>query len=96
MNDKSWAFYSFDKEVVQNNIFDSEEKGYESTAISQESAQSKVRVFVLAGQSNMVGFGQIGNSTRPGTLQDVVQNDTLGEWSEVGSPGRNIDTILVV
>ena len=32
----------------------------------------KVQVFILLGQSNMLGFGKIGPETKNGTLQHAV------------------------
>jgi hypothetical protein len=54
----------------------------------QEKTPEKVRVFVLAGQSNMQGFGSISDPENdPGSLIDVIQNDDDGNWSEIGTVG---------
>ena len=61
------------------------EIGYVPIVTKQEQSTPKVRVFVLAGQSNMQGYGLIGdNENDPGSLINVIQNDTDGEWSEIG------------
>ena len=65
------------------------EVGYVPIVTRQEKSQPKVRVFVLAGQSNMSGFGQISDpGNAPNTLEDVIQNDVDGNWSEIGSVGN--------
>lgn len=62
------------------------EIGYVPIVTRQEKSQRKVRVFVLAGQSNMQGFGAVEDAENdPGTLLDVLQNDTSGRWSGIGS-----------
>ncbi|MDF1698714.1 MAG: sialate O-acetylesterase [Saprospiraceae bacterium] len=61
------------------------EIGYVPIVTRQEKTKSKLRVFVLAGQSNMQGHGTIDDPENdPGSLVDVVQNDTDGEWSAIG------------
>jgi hypothetical protein len=61
------------------------EIGYVPIVTRQEKTQKKVRVFVLAGQSNMQGFGEVSDPQNlPGTLIDVIQNDTTGAWSKIG------------
>jgi hypothetical protein len=65
------------------------EIGYVPIVSRQEKTPEKVRVFVLAGQSNMEGFGSIDDAENdPGTLIDVVENDVDGEWTEIGQPGN--------
>ncbi|MEO1259235.1 MAG: sialate O-acetylesterase [Bacteroidota bacterium] len=65
------------------------EIGYVPIVTRQEKSDQKVRVFVLAGQSNMQGYGTInGFQNTPGTLEDVIQNDAEGNWSAVGEPGN--------
>ena len=60
-----------------------------SSKTIQEKTKSKVRVFVLAGQSNMEGFGSINDPENdPGSLIDVIQNDVDGNWSEIGDVGN--------
>lgn len=62
------------------------EIGYVPIVTRQEQSRTKVRVFVLAGQSNMQGFGAIDDPQgHPGSLIDVVQNDENGAWSTIGS-----------
>jgi hypothetical protein len=61
------------------------EIGYVPIVTKQEQSTPKVRVFVLAGQSNMQGYGLVeDNENDPGSLINVIQNDTDGEWSEIG------------
>lgn len=62
------------------------EIGYVPIVTRQEKSQKKVRVFVLAGQSNMQGYGAIHHpENAPGTLRHVIQNDDKGVWSEIGA-----------
>jgi hypothetical protein len=64
------------------------EIGYVPIVTRQESTPEKVRVFVLAGQSNMQGYGKIQDPENdPGTLVHVVENDEVGNWSELGEVG---------
>ncbi len=61
------------------------EIGYVPIVTRQEKSASKVRVFVLAGQSNMQGFGEVSDPQNlPGTLIDVIQKDVQGTWSKIG------------
>jgi hypothetical protein len=65
------------------------EIGYVPIVTKQEKSASKVRVFVLAGQSNMQGYGTIEDAENdPGSLDDVILNDTAGQWSALGSPSN--------
>ena len=65
------------------------EVGYVPIVTRQEKTPSKLRVFLLAGQSNMEGFGTINDPENdPGSLVDVIQNDVNGEWSEIGGIGN--------
>lgn len=65
------------------------EIGYVPIVTRQEKTQTKVRVFVLAGQSNMQGYGTINDSEGdPGSLTDIIENDQNGTWSEVGTIGN--------
>ena len=62
------------------------EIGYVPIVTRQEKSQPKVRVFVLAGQSNMAGFGTIDDPENdPGSLVDVIEKDTTGVWSIIGT-----------
>ncbi len=61
------------------------EIGYVPIVTRQEKSESKVRIFVLAGQSNMQGFGTINDAENDsGSLVDVLENDVEGNWSEIG------------
>ena len=65
------------------------EIGYVPIVTRQEKSQPKVRVFILAGQSNMEGYGTINDpDNNQGSLVDVVQKDVDGNWSELGEPGN--------
>lgn len=65
------------------------EIGYVPIVTRQEKTRAKVRVFVLAGQSNMQGYGTIDDPENdPGSLTDVIQNDPGGKWSGIGEPGQ--------
>lgn len=65
------------------------EIGYVPIVTRQEKTPTKVRVFVLAGQSNMEGYGTIEDfENDPGTLVDVIQNDSTGAWAKIGSPNN--------
>lgn len=65
------------------------EVGYVPIVTRQEKSKPKVRVFILAGQSNMVGFGTINDPENdPGSLLDVIEKDTLMAWSEIGKEGN--------
>jgi hypothetical protein len=61
------------------------EIGYVPIVTRQEKTRAKVRVFVLAGQSNMVGYGSITDPENdPGSLVDVIAHDEDGSWAKVG------------
>ena len=65
------------------------EVGYVPIVTRQEKSSTRVRVFVLAGQSNMEGFGQVEDAENdPGSLVHVIENDTDGTWSAIGEPGN--------
>lgn len=65
------------------------EVGYVPIVTRQEKSPDKVRVFVLAGQSNMEGYGLISDPEGdPGSLEYVIENDQEGEWSVLGEPGN--------
>lgn len=65
------------------------EVGYVPIVTRQEKTQAKVRVFVLAGQSNMQGYGTIHDPENdPGSLIEVIQNDVNGAWSKIGEMGN--------
>lgn len=61
------------------------EIGYVPIVTRQQKTPSKLRVFILAGQSNMQGQGAVVDPENdPGDLIDIIQNDTNGDWSEIG------------
>ncbi|MAZ31317.1 MAG: hypothetical protein CMP57_04395 [Flavobacteriales bacterium] len=65
------------------------EVGYVPIVTKQAKTDSKLRVFVLAGQSNMEGFGTVQDAENdPGSLTNIIENDEPGNWSEVGQPGN--------
>ncbi|WP_309722366.1 sialate O-acetylesterase [Armatimonas sp.] len=65
--------------------------GYGVSAAKQDSAESKkpVKVFILLGQSNMVGMGEVGPETTQGTLEYLTKTakkyphllDEKGQWA---------------
>jgi hypothetical protein len=64
------------------------EIGYVPIVTRQEKTPKKVRVFVLAGQSNMEGYGIIEDAENdPGSLLDVIRNDLAGNWAEIWDEG---------
>ncbi|MEM9412717.1 MAG: sialate O-acetylesterase, partial [Planctomycetota bacterium] len=64
------------------------EVGFVPIVTRQEKSLKKIRVFVLAGQSNMQGYGKIEAGQREtNSLNHVIQNDTSGQWSEIGEMG---------
>ena len=61
------------------------EIGYVPIVTRQEKTKTKLRVFILAGQSNMQGQGTINDPENdPGSLNDIIQNDSKGDWSVIG------------
>lgn len=44
-----------------------------------------VKVHILSGQSNMVGFGQVSGASTPGTLEDLTHQ---GDYAYMGSAGN--------
>jgi hypothetical protein len=65
------------------------ETGYVPIVTRQEKSRAKVRVFVLAGQSNMQGYGTIDDHENdPGSLTDVILKDVNGKWSKIGKPDQ--------
>jgi len=55
--------------------------GFSATGtLAQQSGTSPVKIFVLAGQSNMLGKGEISPATTPDTLEHVVANDPGGDY----------------
>lgn len=51
-------------------------------------AQDKVKVYILAGQSNMEGKGQVAGVSTPGTLEFMVDNDNAN-FGHLVSSGTN-------
>lgn len=51
-------------------------------------SQNKVQVFILAGQSNMEGKGQVAGVSTPGTLEYMVDTD-LANFGHLVSGGTN-------
>lgn len=61
------------------------EVGYVPIVTRQEKSKSKLRVFVLAGQSNMQGYGSITDpESDPGSLIDIINKDEDEKWSTIG------------
>ncbi|MCH7228481.1 sialate O-acetylesterase [Haloferula sp. A504] len=46
----------------------------------QQAGISPVKIFILAGQSNMLGHGEVSPVTTPGTLEFTVENDPDGDY----------------
>jgi alpha-galactosidase len=68
-----------------------------SSALSAAPANGKLKVFILAGQSNMVGFGQV-EGDKPGTMETLVekQPDAYGHLvNEQGEPVTRDDVWVV-
>jgi alpha-galactosidase len=65
-------------------------------APTQESPNGKLKIFILAGQSNMVGFGTV-LGDKPGTMQTVVKNDPekFGRLVKDGDPVVRNDVYVV-
>ena len=65
------------------------EVGYVPIVTRQEKTPRKLRIFVLAGQSNMQGYGTVNDPENdPGSLTDVINNDEEGLWNKVGEVGN--------
>ena len=65
------------------------EIGYVPIVTRQSKTPNKVRVFVMAGQSNMEGYGTIEDTENdPGSLIHVIDNDVDGKWSKIGEEGN--------
>lgn len=60
------------------------------STIETDAPPEKVQVYILLGQSNMLGFGRVGPAEKPGTLEHMMEEDSkyphlrneLGEWTE--------------
>jgi len=50
---------------------------------AQQPGTSPVKIYILAGQSNMVGQGNMSPATTPGTLEYTVANDPGGDYQFV-------------
>lgn len=68
-----------------------------SAAPAQQPANGKLKVFILAGQSNMVGFGQV-KGDKPGTMQTLVAEKSNAYGHLVNEQGEPItrDDVWVV
>ncbi|GAA5478291.1 hypothetical protein Hhel01_01789 [Haloferula helveola] len=58
-----------------------------SSASAQQAGASPVRIFIMAGQSNMLGKGKVTGVTTPGTLDYTVANDPDGRYQFLQSGG---------
>ena len=54
---------------------------------AQQPGTSPVKIFILAGQSNMLGQGDISPVTTPGTLEYIVANDPDGDYQFLADGG---------
>jgi alpha-galactosidase len=61
-----------------------------------EPANGKLKVFILAGQSNMVGFGQLAG--RPGTMETYVKGNTKDYGHLIDRKGQHVvrDDVWIV
>lgn len=50
--------------------------------LAQQAGKSPVKVFILAGQSNMQGHGTVNGGA--GTLQNLLANDSVGDYAYLG------------
>jgi len=67
-----------------------------SAAPAKQAANGKLKVFILAGQSNMVGFGQV-EGDKPGTMETCVKekpNDYGQLVNDQGEPVTRDDVWL--
>ena len=60
-----------------------------SERVSQQAGSSPVKIIILAGQSNMLGQGDISPVTTPGTLEHTVANDPAGIYQFLKDGGGN-------
>jgi hypothetical protein len=56
---------------------------------AQQAGSGPVKIFILAGQSNMLGQGIISGVTTPGTLEYTVANDPDGKYQSLVDGGGN-------
>jgi hypothetical protein len=57
------------------------------TVLAQQPGKSPVKVFILAGQSNMQGHGTVSGGA--GTLENLLENDAQGIYSYLGDKNGN-------
>ena len=60
--------------------------GFPINALAQQAGASPVKIFILAGQSNMEGHGEISPATRQGTLGYIVANDPNEDYQFLVDP----------
>jgi hypothetical protein len=63
--------------------------GFPINALAEQAGTSPVKIFILAGQSNMQGQGEISPATRQGTLGYTVANDPNGDYQFLIDPNGN-------
>jgi autotransporter-associated beta strand protein len=61
-----------------------------SVAPAEQAGTSPVKIFIMAGQSNMLGKGTISPATTPGTLDYLVANDPDGRYQFLKSGGSYV------
>ena len=68
-----------------------------SAAPAKQAANGKLKVFILAGQSNMVGFGQV-KGDKPGTMETCLKENPDAYGKLVDSKGKPVvrDDVWVV
>lgn len=59
-------------------------------ATAQQAGTNPVKIFILAGESNMHGKGTVGGSATPGTLDYIVANDPAGKYAFLKKDGSYV------
>ncbi|MBK1855051.1 hypothetical protein JO972_08780 [Verrucomicrobiaceae bacterium 5K15] len=54
-----------------------------SELCAEQAGSSPLKIFILVGQSNMVGQGEISPQSKPGTLEYLVANDPKAEYQHL-------------
>ena len=61
-----------------------------TNVFAQQPGTSPVKIFIMVGQSNMQGKGQIAGVSTPGTLDYTVANDPEGKYQFLKSGGSYV------
>ena len=59
-------------------------------AVAQSTGTNPVKIFILAGESNMHGKGTVSPATTKGTLDYIVANDPTGKYQFLKSGGSYV------